>query len=91
MPKPKSDKSISQANAVSSGVLPENWVYEDSVAQVEQMIERIEAGDLPLAEIFDQFTQAMHQLNQCEAFLNQQQQQMDMLIETLSDEDDEQV
>ncbi|MEO1148954.1 MAG: exodeoxyribonuclease VII small subunit [Cyanobacteria bacterium J06638_22] len=89
MSKPESDKSISKANAVSSSDLPKNWVYEDSVAQVEQMIERIEAGDLPLAEIFDQFTQAMQQLNQCEAFLNQQQQQMDMLIETLNDEDDD--
>jgi exodeoxyribonuclease VII small subunit len=91
MPKPKSDKSISKANAVSSSDLPENWVYEDSVAQVEQTIERIEAGDLPLAEIFAQFTQAMQQLNQCEAFLNQQQQQMDIMIETLIDGDDDSV
>jgi len=81
---PKSD-----ANATSSTKPGSNWVYEESVAQVELIIERIETGDLPLAEVFDQFSHAMQQLNQCETFLNQQQQQMDVLIETLTDEDEE--
>lgn len=65
------------------------WVYEESVAHIETIIERIEAGDLPLAEVFDQFAQAMQQLQQCEAFLNQQQQRMDILLETLTDADEE--
>ncbi|MBE9102495.1 exodeoxyribonuclease VII small subunit [filamentous cyanobacterium LEGE 07170] len=88
MPISKSKSNV-EASTPSDSSVSTSWVYEDSVAQVEQIIERIEAGDLPLAEVFNQFTQAMQQLNQCETFLNQQQQQMDVLIETLSDEDDE--
>lgn len=79
----------SEANAVSKTPANPDWVYEESVAHVEQVIERIETGELPLAEVFDQFAYAMQQLNQCEAFLNQQQQQMDLLIETLTDVDEE--
>jgi len=65
---------------------PENWNYETTVAQVEAIIEQIESGQLDLAEVFDQFTAATQYLRQCETFLAQRQQQMDLLIETLADE-----
>jgi exodeoxyribonuclease VII small subunit len=60
------------------------------VAQVETIIEQIERGELELAEVFDQFASAVEYLRQCEAFLQQRQQQMDLLIETLTDESDSQ-
>lgn len=47
---------------------------------------RIEAGKLELAEVFDQFAEAVDYLHQCETFLAQRQKQVDLLIETLSDE-----
>lgn len=62
------------------------WKYEDTVAKVEAIIRRIEAGELELAEVFDQFAIAAEYLRQCEAFLEARQQQMDLLIETLSDD-----
>jgi exodeoxyribonuclease VII small subunit len=67
---------------------PENWNYEATVAEVETIIEKIEAGELDLAEVFEQFTAAIEYLRQCEAFLNRHQQQVDLLIETLSSEPD---
>ncbi|NEQ63988.1 MAG: exodeoxyribonuclease VII small subunit [Symploca sp. SIO2D2] len=63
--------------------LPESWNYETKVAEVEQIIKQIEAGELDLAEVFEQFTTAVEYLNQCQTFLLQRQQQMDVLIETL--------
>ncbi|NES19931.1 MAG: exodeoxyribonuclease VII small subunit [Symploca sp. SIO3E6] len=63
--------------------LPESWNYETTVAEVEQIIKQIEAGELDLAEVFEQFTTAVEYLNQCQNFLLQRQQQMDLLIETL--------
>jgi len=63
--------------------LPESWNYEATVAEVEQIIKHIEAGELELAEVFEQFTTAVEYLNQCETFLSQRQRQMDLLIETL--------
>lgn len=67
---------------------PEAWNYEATVAQVETIIEQIEAGELELAEVFEQFTTAAKYLRQCEAFLQERQQQMDLLIETLETESD---
>ncbi|HEY9738987.1 MAG TPA: exodeoxyribonuclease VII small subunit [Coleofasciculaceae cyanobacterium] len=68
--------------------LPEAWNYEATVTQVETIIAQIEAGELPLAEVFEQFAVAVKYLNQCETFLTQRQQQMDVLIEELVDESD---
>ncbi|MCA1990752.1 MAG: exodeoxyribonuclease VII small subunit [Coleofasciculus sp. S288] len=68
--------------------LPEGWNYEATVAQVETIIEQIEAGELELADVFEQFAAAVKYLHQCEAFLQKRQQQMDLLIETLDADSD---
>lgn len=65
---------------------PDDWNYEATVKQVEAIMMRIESGELELAEVFEQFAAAVEYLRQCETFLAQRQQQMDLLIETLSDE-----
>lgn len=66
--------------------LQEDWNYEAAVAKLEAIIARIEAGELELEEVFDQFTAAVEYLRQCETFLQQRHQQVDLLIETLKDE-----
>lgn len=66
--------------------LPVNWKYEAVVAEVESIISRIETGELELEEVFEQFTQAVEYLQQCESFLKQRQQQVDLLIESLNSE-----
>ncbi len=65
------------------------WHYETSVSEIEAIIARIESGELDLAEVFEQFASAIDRLQQCELFLNQQQRQMDLLVETLVDGPDE--
>ncbi len=64
----------------------DGWNYEATVKRVEDIMAQIEAGELELAEVFDQFAAAMEYLRQCETFLAQRQRQMDLLIETLTDE-----
>ncbi|BAY47495.1 exodeoxyribonuclease VII small subunit [Scytonema sp. HK-05] len=64
----------------------QGWNYEAKVAEVERIIARIEAGDLELEEVFDQFATAVESLRQCEAFLQERQQKVDLLIETLKEE-----
>ncbi|MDJ1177409.1 exodeoxyribonuclease VII small subunit [Roseofilum sp. BLCC_M91] len=75
---PKSSKSNSTPQS--------DWNYEETVAQVEAIISQMEAGDMDLAEVFDQFTLAVEYLKQCESFLAQKRSQMDLLIETLSED-----
>ncbi len=65
---------------------PNGWSYEETVRQVEAIMARIESGELELAKVFDQFATAVSYLRQCELFLSQRQQQMDLLIETLRDD-----
>lgn len=74
--------SASSSNQADSS-FPESWNYEATVAQVETIIKQIEAGELELVEVFDQFATAVKYLSQCEAFLQERQQQMDLLVETL--------
>ncbi|GET42374.1 exodeoxyribonuclease VII small subunit [Microseira wollei] len=63
----------------------QDFNYEETVAKVEAIIAQIEAGNLDLAAVFDEFTAAVEYLRQCETFLQEKQQKMDLLIETLSD------
>ncbi|MEO1522999.1 MAG: exodeoxyribonuclease VII small subunit [Cyanobacteria bacterium J06633_2] len=65
--------------------LPEGWNYETTVEQIEEVILRIETGEMELADIFDQFAIAVDHLRQCESFLDHHRQQVDLLIETLAD------
>jgi exodeoxyribonuclease VII small subunit len=64
----------------------QGWNYEAKVAEIERIIARIEAGDLELEEVFDQFAAAVESLRQCESFLQERQQKVDLLIETLKEE-----
>ncbi len=64
----------------------ETWNYETTVATVEGIIADLESGSLPLAAVLTQFEQAVQALTQCETYLQEKQQQVDVLIETLSDE-----
>jgi exodeoxyribonuclease VII small subunit len=74
-----------QSSSIEFGP-PPGWNYEATVAEIESIIERIETGELELAAVFDQFTVAVEQLQQCEAFLAQRQQHLELLIEELQDE-----
>lgn len=60
-----------------------NWNYEETVRQIEAIMVQIESGELDLADVFDQFAVAVKHLRQCDEFLGQRQQQMDLLIEML--------
>lgn len=63
-----------------------DWNYEESVAKIEKIVAKIESGKLELAEVFEEFSAAVQYLRQCETFLQQRRQQVDLLIETLVDE-----
>ena len=78
--------SSGRSNGSTDGTTPSQWNYERTVAEIEEIIYRIERGELELAEVFDQFAIAVEHLRHCENFFTRQQQQVDLLIETLLDE-----
>ncbi len=79
----RSEPSPSPATPIAASP---DWSYETTVQAIEAAIARIESGELELAAVFDEFTAAVQQLRQCEVFLAERQQQMDLLIETLADD-----
>ncbi len=60
--------------------------YEETVINIEDIIAKIESGELTLEEVFERFSLAVTDLQKCEAFLSQGQQQINLLIETLEDD-----
>lgn len=66
--------------------LDSEWNYEAKVAEVEAIIATIEAGELELEEVFEQFAVAVKSLCECEDFLRERQQEVDLLIENLQDD-----
>lgn len=74
--------------AKKASTLPENWNYEDTMTRIEEITTQLETGDMPLATIFEQFSEAVAALKQCDRFLQEKQKEATLLIETLVDGDD---
>jgi exodeoxyribonuclease VII small subunit len=65
-----------------------DWNYEATLAQVEDILAAIEGGDLELTEVFSQFAVAVDSLQECEKFLVKQRGQVEQLLENLGDFDE---
>jgi exodeoxyribonuclease VII small subunit len=62
-----------------------DWNYEATVAKVEEILSQIESGELELAEVFEQFVTAVKYLDQCETFLEERRQHIELIVEQLAD------
>lgn len=69
--------------------LPADWNYEATLAQIESITQQLETGELPLADVFEQFSEAVTSLQQCDRFLQAKQKQASLLIETLVGEEED--
>jgi exodeoxyribonuclease VII small subunit len=73
---------------VNSQLRQSGWNYEETVDRIEAIIDRVESGELPLEEVFEQFAVAVECLQECEGFLARGKEQMDLAIELLAAEPD---
>jgi exodeoxyribonuclease VII small subunit len=73
---------------IDSQLRQSDWNYEETLDRIEAIIDRVESGDLPLEEVFEQFAVAVECLQQCESFLARGKEQMDLAIELLAAEPD---
>jgi len=80
-----SKPNANQDNGGNSGIT-EPWSYTATIDQIEAIVNQIEAGQLELADVFEQFETAVRHLQACESFLSKKQEQLDLLIETLTKE-----
>ena len=70
-----------------SPALPQDWSYEETILRIEAITRQLETGELPLAEVFEQFEEAAGALQQCDQFLQAKQKQASLLIEMLASEE----
>ncbi|MEG3896130.1 MULTISPECIES: exodeoxyribonuclease VII small subunit [unclassified Microcoleus] len=73
---------------IDSQLRQSDWNYEETVDRIEAIIDRVESGELPLEEVFEQFAVAVECLQQCEGFLARGKDRMDLAIELLAAEPD---
>ena len=73
---------------IDSQLRQPDWNYEETVDRIEAIIDRVESGELPLEEVFEQFAVAVECLQECESFLARGKEQMDLAIELLAAEPD---
>lgn len=73
---------------VKSQLRQSDWNYEETVDRIEAIIDRVESGELPLEEVFEQFAVAVECLQECEGFLARGKDQMDLAIGLLAAEPD---
>ncbi len=74
--------------AKKTPALPANWNYEATLNRIEAITAQLETGELPLETVFEQFSEAIMALQQCDQFLQSKQQNAEMLIELLAGEED---
>jgi len=73
---------------IDSQLRQSGWNYEETVDRIEAIIDRVESGELPLEEVFEQFAVAVECLQECESFLARGKEQMELSIELLAAEPD---
>ena len=73
---------------IDSQLRQSDWNYEETVDRIEAIIDRVESGELPLEEVFEQFSVAVECWQECESFLARGKEQMDLAIELLAADPD---
>ncbi|MFC6670189.1 exodeoxyribonuclease VII small subunit [Marinobacterium aestuariivivens] len=55
--------------------------FEASLSELEQLVNRMEQGDMPLADALQAFEQGIALTRECQAILDQAEQKVRMLVE----------
>jgi exodeoxyribonuclease VII small subunit len=61
----------------------QNFNYEEMISEIALIINEIEMGNIPLEDVFNKFELAVKKLKECDNFLQQGQEKMELLIEEL--------
>lgn len=76
------------ASAPSDPTNPPNLAFEEALAQIESIIDRIEAGEVGLEESLKEYERGVSLVSLCRARLDKAQQQVDDLTRRLEQADD---
>ncbi|MEJ2514598.1 MAG: exodeoxyribonuclease VII small subunit [Gammaproteobacteria bacterium] len=79
--------SSKKSRAGDSGEAPaQSPAFEESLAQLEALVEELESGDLPLEKALAAFERGVTLTRQCQAALQAAEQKVEMLVSEDGDE-----
>ncbi|MBR3140407.1 MAG: exodeoxyribonuclease VII small subunit [Methanobrevibacter sp.] len=59
----------------------ENLTFEESLEQLEEIVNKLETGDVPLDDAIDEFTKAMELVKVCNAKLNTAEEAIAQIVQ----------
>jgi len=68
----------------------ESGSFEESLQALEETVERLEGGDLPLEESLQLFEKAMHHARRAEKLLNEAEGKIEQLLRSTADDESSQ-
>ena len=74
-------KAAEAAKAVKAADLPGDLTFEAALARLEQIVAKLDAGDLPLEEALELFGEGSELSKFCSSILEQAEGRLEMLIE----------
>ena len=63
----------------------ENLTFEESLEQLEEIVNKLETGDVPLDDAIDEFTKAMELVKVCNAKLNTAEEAIAQIVQELTE------
>jgi len=63
----------------------ENLSFEESLEQLEEIVNKLEKGDVPLDDAIDEFSNAMQLVKVCNEKLNQAEESIAKIVEDNGD------
>ena len=69
-------------------VVAEGGSFEQKLAELEQLVEQLESGQLELAESLQRFRQGVELGSQCRAMLDEAQQVIEQVVSSTNDAND---
>jgi exodeoxyribonuclease VII small subunit len=78
------ESSLSEGYVVAVARKPKDAGFEGTLAQLEELVARMEAGDLPLEEALRSFERGVALTRECQAALQAAQQRVQVLTQRAS-------
>jgi len=66
---------------------PKKFNLEKSLAELEELVEELESGDLPLEKAMKKFEEGIKLTRGCQAALKEAEQKVEILLSSAGDED----
>lgn len=77
----KKTEDARHSNTLAAGDTPPSLDFETALSELETLVEKLESGELSLAESLAQFEKGIHLSRECHQILEQARQTVEILVD----------